>query len=89
MEPRPAVYTVRETAAILKTSEDTIYRMCDRGQLPVVPCGDPGRPQIRISASGLWEMVRVARPVRQDGAPYDLWPEGTATDAAPRGRRGR
>ena len=51
--PAPAAsrgfYTVREAAAVMQVSEDTIYRMVEAGRLPRVP----GMRSIRIPRSAI------------------------------------
>jgi excisionase family DNA binding protein len=36
-DPEPLVYSVRETAHVLRTSTNTVRRLVDEGVLPIVP----------------------------------------------------
>lgn len=47
--PKRGYYTVREAAAELKVSEDTIYRMVEAKQLPRVP----GMRSVRIPRAAI------------------------------------
>lgn len=39
IEPYKPLYTVKQVAAILMVSPDTVYRYINRGELPYVPIG--------------------------------------------------
>ncbi len=43
MEPRPAVFTPTEAAAVLKVDVSTIYRALARGELAAIRIGDTWR----------------------------------------------
>jgi excisionase family DNA binding protein len=58
--PRPAVYTINETATVLRCSKPTVYRLIKRDGLPVVRLG----ADLRVPEADLLEWLK-ARTVAQ------------------------
>lgn len=53
------LYTIKETANLLKTSERTVQRMIASGKLPKVVVGER---LVRVPSESLDKMVQVSEP---------------------------
>lgn len=58
--------TVAEVAAMLRVSKMTVYRMCERGEIPHVRIGR----SMRIPTAGIWRYLADQELIATD-APYD------------------
>jgi excisionase family DNA binding protein len=60
----PKFYSVQEVACILGVTDQTVYSLIQRGQLPAIRLGDDGRTAFRIEAEAFYHVLREVWPMR-------------------------
>ena len=66
-ESLPALYTVREVAALLRLDESTVYKMAADGRIHAWQLGGPG-DSVRVPRSEVERLVAGASQPSVDGA---------------------